>query len=128
MIKALTQGVEISVKTIYSPAHSTPREGHYFFTYTITIENKNDFSIQLLSRHWHIYDSNGDYSQVKGDGVIGQQPVIEPNKKYTYTSGCNLRTEIGKMSGTYTMLRLFDEKTFEANIPEFTMVLGAKMN
>ncbi len=128
MIKALTQGVEISVQTTYSPAHSNPRHGQYFFTYTITILNKNNFSLQLLSRHWHIYDSNGDYSQVKGEGVVGQQPVIEPGKQYTYTSGCNLKTEVGKMAGTYTMLRLFDDKTFEANIPEFTMVLQAKMN
>ncbi|MEO8760488.1 MAG: Co2+/Mg2+ efflux protein ApaG [Bacteroidia bacterium] len=128
MIKALTQGVEISVKTAYSPTHSLPKDNQYFFTYTVTIENKNDFSIQLLSRHWHIYDSNGDYSQVQGEGVVGQQPVIEPNKKYTYTSGCNLKTEIGKMSGTYTMLRLFDDKKFEAQIPEFIMVLEAKMN
>ncbi len=114
--KALTQGVEISVKTAYQPSHSTPRENYYFFTYTITIENKNDFSVQLISRHWHIYDSNGDYRQVQGEGVVGEQPIIEPNKKYSYTSGCNLKTEIGKMSGTYSMLRLFDEKTFEAKI------------
>ena len=122
------QGMEISVKTAYQPSHSTPRENYYFFTYTITIENKNDFSVQLLSRHWHIYDSNGEYRQVQGEGVVGEQPVIEPNNKYTYTSGCNLKTEIGKMSGTYTMLRLFDEKTFEAQIPEFTMLLEAKLN
>ena len=126
--KALTQGVEISVKTTYEPSHSSPRENYYFFSYTIVIENKNDFSIQLLSRHWDIFDSNGDYRQVKGEGVVGEQPVIEPNKTYSYTSGCNLKTEIGKMSGTYTMLRLFDDKTFEANIPEFTMLLEAKLN
>ncbi len=126
--KALTQGVEISVKTAYQPSHSSPREGYYFFSYTITIENKNDFSIQLISRHWHIFDSNGDYRQVQGEGVVGEQPIIEPGKQYSYTSGCNLKTELGKMSGTYTMLRLFDDKTFEANIPEFTMLLEAKLN
>ena len=60
--------------------------------------------------------------------MIGEQPIIEPNKQYTYTSGCNLKTELGKMSGTYTMLRLFDDKTFEANIPEFMMLLEAKLN
>jgi ApaG protein len=128
ILKALTQGVEISVKTTYMPSHSSPREDYYFFSYTITIENKNDFSIQLISRHWHIFDSNGDYRQVQGEGVVGEQPVIEPNKQYTYTSGCNLKTEIGKMSGTYTLLRLFDYKTFEAKIPEFTMLLEAKLN
>jgi ApaG protein len=128
MVKALTQGVEITVKTAYMPSHSSPKENYYFFSYTITIENKNDFSVHLISRHWHIHDSNGDYRQVEGEGVVGEQPVIGPNKKYSYTSGCNLKTEIGKMSGTYNMVRLFDETPFEAKIPEFAMILEAKLN
>ena len=128
MLKALTEGVEISVKTAYQPSHSSPRESYYFFSYTITIENKNDFSIQLISRHWHIFDSNGDYRQVQGEGVVGEQPIIEPNKTYSYTSGCNLKTEIGKMSGTYHMVRLLDDAAFEAKIPEFQMVLSSKLN
>ena len=128
MVKAVTQGVEITVKTAYMPSHSSPKENYYFFSYTITIENKNDFSVQLLSRHWHIHDSNGDYRQVEGEGVIGEQPIIESNKKYSYTSGCNFKSEIGKMSGTYHMIRLFDETPFEAQIPELAMVLEAKLN
>jgi ApaG protein len=128
MVKLLTHGVEISVKTGFLPAESCPRLGHYFFMYEITIENKNDFSVQLLSRHWHIYDSNGDYREVKGEGVIGEQPVIEPGQRYTYRSGCNLATEIGRMKGSYAMIRLVDDKTFEAEVPEFNFVLPAKLN
>jgi len=128
MIKQVTHGVEISVQTRFLPAESSIRHGHYFFMYEITIENKNEFSVQLLSRHWHIYDSNGDYREVKGEGVIGEQPVIEANQKYTYRSGCNLATEIGRMEGFYTMSRLFDEKQFQAQIPAFDFVLPAKLN
>ena len=128
MVKQLTQGVEISVQTRFLPAESSIRQGHYFFMYEITIENKNEFSVQLLSRHWYINDSNGDYREVKGEGVIGEQPVIEPQQKYTYRSGCNFATEIGKMYGTYTMLRLVDNKEFLAEIPEFYFVLPAKLN
>jgi len=128
MIKQLTHGIEISVQTRFLPAESSIRHGHYFFMYEITIENKNEFSVQLLSRQWHIYDSNGDYREVTGEGVVGEQPIIEPNQKYTYRSGCNLATEIGRMEGSYTMVRLFDEKEFSADIPAFDFVLPAKLN
>ena len=128
MIKACTQGVEVSVKTAYQPKHSTPKDNFYFFSYTVCIENKNDFSIQLMSRHWHIYDSNGEYRHVQGEGVIGEQPIIEPNQLFQYTSGCNLKSEIGKMGGTYTMSRLYDETKFDVLIPEFALILEAKLN
>lgn len=128
LVKAITNGVEVLVKTYYSPVHSNPRLGRYFFVYTITIKNNNDFSVQLMSRHWNIYDSNGEFNQMRGKGVIGEQPVIESQQEYTYSSGCNLKSEIGKMSGFYTMLRLFDEKNFDVAIPEFSMVLEAKLN
>jgi ApaG protein len=128
MIKQVSYGIEISVQTRFLPAESSIRHGHYFFMYEITIENKNDYSVQLLSRHWHIYDSNGEYREVKGDGVIGEQPVIEPGQKYTYRSGCNLASEIGRMEGSYTMLRMVDDKQFSAQIPAFTFILPAKLN
>lgn len=128
MIKQVTHGVAISVQTRFLPSESSIRHGHYFFMYEITIENQNEYAVQLLSRHWHIYDSNGDYREVKGEGVIGEQPVIESGQKYTYRSGCNLATEIGRMEGSYTMQRLFDEKQFSAQIPAFHFVLPAKLN
>ena len=108
--------------------HSNPRLGRYFFVYTITIRNNNDFSVQLISRHWNIYDSNGEFNQLRGKGVVGEQPVIEPHQEYTYSSGCGLKSEIGKMDGSYTMLRLFDEKNFDVKIPEFSMILESKLN
>ncbi|MGZ3863102.1 MAG: Co2+/Mg2+ efflux protein ApaG [Bacteroidia bacterium] len=128
IVKQLTQGVEISVQTRFLPSESSIRHGHYFFMYDITIENKNEFSVQLLSRHWHIFDSNGEYREVKGEGVVGEQPFIEPGQKYNYRSGCNLATEIGKMQGSYKMIRLIDNKEFYAQIPEFNFVLPAKLN
>lgn len=128
MEKAVTNGVEISVQTQFAASHSSVKDGYYFFAYTITIENRNDFAVQLLSRRWHINDSNGEYKMVEGEGVIGEQPVIEAGKKFTYTSGCNLRSEVGKMSGVYDMIRLFDNSSFQAKIPEFSMVLKAKLN
>ena len=128
MVKQVTHGVEISVQTSFLPGESSIKHGHYFFMYEITIENKNEYAVQLLSRHWHIYDSNGDYREVKGEGVIGEQPVIEPGQRYTYRSGCNLASEIGRMEGTYNMVRLFDEKQFTAQIPAFHFVLQAKLN
>lgn len=128
MVKQVTHGVSVSVQTRFLPSESSIKHGHYFFMYEVTIENQNEFAVQLLSRQWHIYDSNGDYREVKGDGVIGEQPVIEPGKSYTYRSGCNLASEIGRMEGSYTMQRLFDEKQFQAQIPAFDFVLPAKLN
>ncbi len=128
MIKAITKGIEISVETLYVARQSNPRESHYFFMYEIIIENKNDFSMQLLRRHWNIFDSNGEYRVVEGEGVVGEIPVIEPGEKYTYNSGCNLCTEMGKMSGFYTMKRLIDEREIDVTIPEFYLITPGKLN
>jgi ApaG protein len=128
MTRAVTEGVEISVETKFLDDHSDPMERFYFFLYTITIENKNDFTIQLQKRHWYIFDSNGDRREVEGEGVVGEKPVLEPGGKYTYSSGCNLATELGKMRGTYSMLRLLDGKKFEVNIPEFYLEAPQKLN
>lgn len=128
MTKAVTKGIEISIETLYMANQSSPREGHYFFMYEITIENKNDFAMQLLRRHWNIFDSNGDYRVVEGEGVVGETPIIESGEKFTYNSGCNLNTEVGKMGGFYTMKRLVDEKEFEVIIPEFYLIIPGKLN
>jgi ApaG protein len=105
-----------------------PRENHYFFVYFITIENKGDTSVQLLKRHWDISDSNSEKRTVEGEGVVGETPVIEPGEKFEYNSGCNLMTEIGTMSGFYTMQRLVDNQLFNVTIPKFDMVVPAKLN
>jgi ApaG protein len=128
MVKTTTHNIEISVDVKYWSQQSMPRENHYFFVYFITIENKGDTSVQLLKRHWDIADSNSEKRTVEGEGVVGETPVIEPGEKFEYNSGCNLMTEIGTMSGFYTMQRLVDNQLFNVTIPKFDMVVPAKLN
>lgn len=128
MVILQTQGVEIKVRTAFSNEQSSPAHSRYFFLYEITILNKNEFAIQLLRRKWFICDSTGEQHEVEGDGVIGMQPVLTPNEKFTYNSGCPLQSEMGKMSGFYTMLRLFDSKEFIARVPEFHFIVPGKLN
>lgn len=128
MVKTTTHNIEISVEVKYWPEQSIPRENHYFFVYFITIENKGDVAVQLLKRHWDIYDSNSETRTVDGEGVVGETPVIEPGEKFEYNSGCNLMTEIGFMSGYYSMVRLVNEEEFNVTIPRFEMVVPAKLN
>ena len=124
----ITQGVKVSVETFYQTDYSRPDINEYNFAYRITIENLSENTVMLMRRHWHIYDSNGVWREVEGEGVIGQQPVIEPGQKHVYVSGCGLKSEIGKMHGTYTMKRLMDDHIFKVNIPEFMLVVPGKLN
>ncbi len=128
MVSKLSQGIKISVETFYQPDYSNPLNNEFMFAYKIIIENHNSFAVKLLSRHWHIYDSNGSVREVEGEGVVGVQPQINPGEQYQYISGCNLRTEIGKMQGTYLMESISSKKTFTATIPPFQMTVPAKLN
>ena len=128
MVTKVTSGVKISVETKYRDALSNPQKNHYFFSYQITIENLSDEQIKLLNRHWYIFDSAGIYSEVEGEGVIGQQPQIQPGETFTYQSGCNLVTEIGTMYGTYVMQKTSNDSTFEVQIPEFLLIAPFKLN
>ncbi|MCH8329920.1 MAG: Co2+/Mg2+ efflux protein ApaG [Bacteroidetes bacterium] len=128
MFTQITQGVKVSVETFYRDDHSNPFEGEYTFAYRIIIENNSDKTIQLLRRHWFIVDANGMYKEVEGEGVVGQQPIIEPDGVHQYVSGCHLKTEIGKMYGSYLMKRHDDWSLFKVDIPEFVMVAPVKMN
>lgn len=128
MTTQITQGVKVSVITEYQPDYSSPHQFHYVFTYKISIENCSNYTVQLLKRHWFIYDSNGVMREVEGEGVVGQQPILEPGDVHEYVSGCNLKTNIGKMKGTYVMERIMDGKHFEVLIPEFTMIVPYKLN
>ena len=128
MVTEITEGVKVSVETEYQPEYSSPSQYHYVFTYRITIENKSENTIQLLRRHWFIHDANTMLREVEGEGVVGQQPVMEPGQTHQYVSGCNLKSGIGKMRGTYLMERVVDGKTFEVIIPEFIMVVPFKYN
>lgn len=128
MVSKISEGVTISVETFYQPDQSSPATNEYMFAYRITIENNNSFPIRLLRRHWHIFDSDGTNREVEGEGVIGNQPQINSGDKYQYISGCNLRSELGKMHGTYTMENLNTKKIFSVNIPAFEMVVPFKLN
>lgn len=128
MADKISEGVEISVETFYQPDYSNPVSGEFMFAYKITIANHNSFSVKLHRRHWHIFDSNGTSREVEGEGVVGVQPTLNPGEKYQYVSGCNLRTEMGKMYGTYTMENLTNKKMFEVSIPAFEMIVPFKMS
>ena len=124
----VTEGVRISVEVFYQPNYSQPSSGEFMFAYRITITNESEYAVKLLRRYWNITDANGITREVEGEGVVGQQPVINPGASHQYVSGSALKTEIGKMSGTYTMQRLFDNEKFKVHIPEFQMVAPYKLN
>lgn len=123
-----TAGVEIKVETFYQPEYSHPLEHEFMFAYRITLENHNSFSVQLLRRHWHIFDTIGEYREVDGDGVVGQQPVLETGEVFQYVSGCNLKSEMGKMSGHYEMVNLLANTAFQVPIPAFDLIFPMKFN
>ena len=128
MNSKISAGVTISVETFYQPEYSNPINHEFMFAYKITIENKNNFPVKLLRRHWHIIDSNGSIKDVEGEGVVGIQPVIIPMGSYQYISGCNLQTEMGKMNGNYVLENMNNKKTFNVIIPSFQLEAPLKMN
>ncbi|MEQ1624283.1 MAG: Co2+/Mg2+ efflux protein ApaG [Sediminibacterium sp.] len=128
MISKISEGVEISVEIFYQSDYSNPLNQEFMFAYRITIENHNNFTVKLLRRHWFIFDSNGEHREVEGEGVIGIQPVLKPGETYQYVSGCNLKTEMGRMHGTYLMENQNNKETFKVNIPSFDMIVPFKNN
>jgi ApaG protein len=128
MISKISAGITVSVETFFQPEYSNPSESEYMFAYRITIKNNNTYAVKLLRRHWYIYDTTGSLREVEGEGVVGIQPQINPDEEYQYISGCNLRTEMGKMYGTYLMEDLNSNKQFDVTIPAFEMTVPFKMN
>ncbi|MEY3324906.1 MAG: Co2+/Mg2+ efflux protein ApaG [Bacteroidota bacterium] len=128
MTSLITEGVQVSVETFYQEDYSNPLQGEYMFAYRVEIENYNSFPVQLHRRHWFIFDSNATRREVEGEGVVGVQPVILPGETYRYVSGCNLKTEIGRMVGTYQMENLNTREFFTVQIPSFEMVVPFKNN
>jgi ApaG protein len=128
MISEISEGVKVSVETFYQPEYSNPLNNEFMFAYRIMMENNNSFPVQLLSRHWFIFDSDGTQREVEGDGVIGVQPILDPGKSYQYISGCNLNTDMGKMHGNYLFINLHNKKTFSVSIPSFEMFVPFKLN
>ncbi|MGY8926566.1 MAG: Co2+/Mg2+ efflux protein ApaG [Flavobacteriales bacterium] len=128
MATLTTAGVKISVSTQFRQDFSALNEGVYFFNYRIDIQNSNEFDIQLLSREWYIFDSLKEASFVRGEGVIGEQPILKPGEKYTYTSGCELSSDIGMMKGFYTFKKLSSDDLFQVFVPTFKLEYPAKLN
>lgn len=124
----ITEGVQVSVETFYQEDYSNPLQGEYMFAYRVEIENYNSFPVQLHRRHWFIFDSNASRREVEGEGVVGVQPVILPGETYRYVSGCNLKTEMGRMVGTYQMENLDTREQFTVQIPSFEMIVPFKNN
>ncbi len=115
-----TYSIQVEVETQYVKEQSLPDQDHYVFAYTITIHNNGSVPAQLLNRHWIITDANNRVQEVKGEGVVGEQPHLKPGEKYRYTSGTMIETPVGTMRGSYQMIA-DDGVEFDAEIPAFTL-------
>ena len=112
--------ISISIETVYLQQDSEPENNKFFFLYTISIRNKGSVGAKFLSRHWVIEDSNGKKQDVRGEGVVGEQPYIVPGDEFQYTSGAMIETSLGTMKGTYQMID-DNNRYFDAPIPEFVL-------
>ena len=119
-----TDGVTVRVVTNFLEDQSVPTQARWFWSYHIRLENHRDDPVQLLSRHWKITDGRGNISHVDGDGVIGEQPLLQPGSSHDYVSGCPLPTPSGMMEGNYRFIRA-DGSTFLVEIPRFRLVAPA---
>ena len=121
---ATTRGVTVRVSVSYLPEQSEPRRGRWFWAYHVRIENEGPAAVQLLTRHWIITDGRGARHTVEGEGVVGEQPLVEPGGSFDYVSGCPLATPTGAMQGTY---RMIDEGgvVFDVEIPRFQLIAPA---
>ncbi len=128
MVTAVTRGISISVETAFQPDYSQAALQEFIFAYRIYIRNDSVHPVQLLDRHWEIFDASGEEREVNGAGVIGKQPIIHPGQEFDYVSSCNLKAELGTMEGYYTMMRLADKQRFRVRIPRFQMVVPYKLS
>ncbi|MDZ5697111.1 MULTISPECIES: Co2+/Mg2+ efflux protein ApaG [Phyllobacteriaceae] len=122
MYRAVTHDIEVRVEPFFLPDHSDPEESRYVWAYQVTIANFSQDTVKLISRYWHITDGLGRVQEVSGEGVIGEQPELEPGDSFQYTSGCPLTTSSGIMVGRYTM-RTRQGDLFEVDIPAFSLDL-----
>jgi len=127
MSEATTNGVRIEVRTRFLEERSNPQVNKFLFAYTVTITNLEAMSVQLMSRKWVITDADGDVETVEGQGVVGEQPVLQPGQSFEYTSFCPLETPFGKMEGHYNMVAA-DGSAFEATIAPFGLATPTTLN
>lgn len=123
MYEAVTDHIRVRVEPEFDPEQSQPGSGHYVWLYTVEITNESDQPVRLLARYWQITDANGRTEHVRGAGVVGETPLIEPGQSFAYTSGCPLRTPSGIMVGTYQMVRDHGDRAehFDIAIPAFSL-------
>jgi ApaG protein len=118
--RAITKEIAVSVTPTYLEPQSSPASSQYFWAYRVVIENQGQETVQLLSRHWMITNARGEFTEVKGPGVVGEQPVLKPGERYEYTSGAPLDTASGMMGGAYQMESESGER-FDIEIPTFSL-------
>ena len=127
MSNTISKKIRIHVRTEYIPHRSDPSKPIYYFAYHITITNESNEKIQLISRYWHITDSNGNVEEIRGPGVVGKQPNLKAGDSFEYTSFCPLATEFGVMQGTFQMV-LKNGETFDTRIKPFKLAVPFSMN
>ncbi len=128
MATTITNGIQVSVKASYTPEHSVPSEPKFIFSYRVRIQNKSRRRVQLLRRHWYIFDSYGLRREVEGDGVVGEQPILNTGEVHEYDSWCNLASDMGKMYGKYLMVDMATQERFEVAIPDFNLIADFRKN
>lgn len=127
MPTATTNDIKISVTVHYQGVSSSPQQEHVF-AYKISIENNGEYTVQLLRRHWKIKDFGVKENEVEGEGVVGQQPILEPGESHSYVSSVWIESDFGSMSGTYLMERQLDGKQFNVRIPLFKLIVPHRLN
>ncbi|WP_456462549.1 Co2+/Mg2+ efflux protein ApaG [Lutibacter sp.] len=124
MVQQVTNGIKISVISNFEGTSYRNYRLYYAFSYQITIENKSNETVQLLDRHWKIFDSLNNTEIIEGSGVIGEKPILKPTEKHTYKSNCFLTSPIGAMKGFYNMINFKTSKTFKVYIPTFQLMVS----
>ena len=128
MVQQVTNGIKISVKTKFEGNRYQNYRMYFSFSYSITIENQSNDSVQLISRHWNIFDSLNNFEVIEGEGVVGKKPILAPKKSYTYSSYGNLTSPIGSMKGFFNMINFTTTKNFRVYIPSFQLTVPAILN
>ncbi|MCK0132375.1 Co2+/Mg2+ efflux protein ApaG [Flavobacteriaceae bacterium F08102] len=128
MVQQVTNGIKISVKSKFEGTAYKNLRKYFSFSYSITIENQSNDSVQLVSRHWKIFDALKKLEIVEGEGVIGEKPILKPKKSYTYSSYCNLTSPIGSMKGFFNMINFTTTRKLKVLIPSFQLSVPAISN
>ncbi|MFY7665184.1 MULTISPECIES: Co2+/Mg2+ efflux protein ApaG [Flavobacterium] len=128
MVTQITQGIKISVRTSFEGTYYKNGRLHYAFCYEISIENHSKDSVQLMSRHWDIFDALQNMETVDGEGVIGKKPVLKPGERYSYTSGCLLASPFGAMRGYFNMINFTTTRNFRVIVPSFKLSADFALN